>query len=57
MIIEFCDNISMKEQQAIKGWLKNNKLQTCQFVKLNGVNYNFVVVFENDQIVAIQVIK
>ena len=57
MIVEFLDNISMKEQQAIKGWIKNNKLKSCQFVEINGVNYNLVVVFENNQIVAIRVIK
>ena len=57
MIVEFIDNISMQEQQAIKEWLENNKLQSCQIVIINGLNYNFIVVFENDQIVAIRVIK
>lgn len=57
MIVEFDENISMQEQQAIKYWLKNNKLQSCQIVKINGVDYNFIVAFENDQIVAIRVIK
>lgn len=57
MIVEFIDNISMQEQQSIKEWLENNNLQSCQIVKINGVNYNFIVVFENDQIVAIRVIK
>lgn len=57
MIVEFDENISMQEQQAIKYWLKNNKLQSCQIVKINGVDYNFIVVFENNQIVAIRVIK
>ena len=57
MIVNFCGNISMQEQQAIKDWLENNELQSCQIVKINGVDYNFIVVFENDQIVAIRVIK
>ena len=57
MIVEFDKNISMREQQVIKVWLNNNKLQSCQIVKINGVNYNFIVVFENDQIVAMRVIK
>ena len=57
MVVEFCENISVQEQQAIKAWLNNNKLQSCQIVKINGTDYNFVVVFENDQIVSIRVIK
>ena len=57
MIVEFLDNISMQEQQSIKDWLKNNKLQSCQIVKINGIDYNIIVVFENDQIVAIRVYK
>ena len=57
MIVNFCGNISMQEQQAIKDWLENNELQSCQIVKINGVDYNFIVVFEYDQIVAIRVIK
>ena len=57
MIVEFDKNISMQEQKAIKDWLENNKLQSCQIVKINGVDYNFIVVFENNQIVAIRVIK
>lgn len=57
MIVNFCGNISIQEQQAIKYWLENNKLRSCQIVKINGVDYNFIVVFENDQIVAIRVIK
>lgn len=57
MIVEFLGDISMQEQQAIKYWLKKNKLHSCQIVKINGVDYNFIVVFENNQIVAIRVIK
>lgn len=57
MIVEFLGDISMQEQKAIKDWLENNKLQSCQIVKINGVDYSFIVVFENDQIVAIRVIK
>ena len=57
MVVEFCENISVQEQQAIKVWLNNNKLQSCQSVKIDGADYNFVVVFENDQIVAMRVIK
>ena len=57
MIVEFLGDISMQEQKAIKDWLENNKLQSCQIVKINGVDYNFIVVFENDQIVAIRAIK
>ena len=57
MIVEFLGDISMQEQKAIKDWLENNKLQSCQIVKITGVDYNFIVVFENDQNVAIRVIK
>ena len=57
MIVEFLDNISMQEQQSIKDWLENNKLQSSQIVKINGVNYNIIVVLGNDQIVAIRVIE
>ena len=57
MIVEFLGDISMQEQKAIKDWLENNKLQSCQIVKINGVDYNFIVVFENNHIVAIRVIK
>lgn len=57
MIVEILNNISVQEQQSIKIWLENNKLQFCQIVKINGVDYNFIVVFENNQIVAIRVIK
>lgn len=57
MVVEFCENISVQEQQAIKAWLNNNKLQSCHIVKIDGADYNFVVVFENAQIVAIRVIK
>ena len=57
MIVEFLDNISTQEQPSIKDWLENNKLQSSQIVKINDVNYNIIVVFENDQIVAIRVIK
>ncbi len=57
MIVEFSENLSVQEQQSIMNWLENNKLQSCQIVKINGVDYNFIVVFENDQIVAIRVIK
>ena len=45
MIVEFLGDISMQEQKAIKDWLENNKLQSCQIVKINGVDYNFIVVF------------
>ena len=57
MIVEFSKNLSVQEQQSIMNWLENNKLQSCQIVKINGVDYNFIVVFENNQIVAIRVIK
>lgn len=57
MLVEFSENISAQEQQSIKNWFENNKLQFCQIVKINGVDYNIIVVFENDQIVAIRVIK
>lgn len=57
MIVNFCGNISMQEQQSIKDWIENNKLQSCQIVKIDGVDYNIIVVFENDQIVATRVIK
>lgn len=57
MIVEFLDNISMQEQKSIKDWLENNKLQSSQIVKINGVDYNIIVIFENDQIIAIRVIK
>ena len=57
MIVEFLDNISMQEQQSIKDWLENNKLQFSQIVKINGVDYNIIVVFEDTQIVTIRVIK
>ena len=32
MMVEFLDNISMQEQQAIKDWLENNKIYQCQIV-------------------------
>ena len=57
MIVKLSEKISVQEQQSIKEWLENNKLQSCQIVEINGVNYNFIVVFENDQIVAMRVIK
>ena len=57
MVVKFDENISTQEQQAIKTWLNNNKLQSSQIVKINGTDYNFIVVFENTQIVAIRVIK
>lgn len=57
MIVEFLDNISMQEQQSIRDWLENNKLQSCQIVQIDGIDYNFIVVFENNQIVLIRVIK
>ena len=57
MMIEFDKSISIKEQQAIKAWLNNNKLQSCQIVKIDGIDYNFMVVFENTQIVVIRVFK
>lgn len=57
MMIEFDKNISIKEQQAIKVWLNNNKLRSCQIVKIDGIDYNFMVVFENTQIVVIRVFK
>ena len=57
ILIEFCDNISLKEQQLITDWLKKNTPQSCQIVKINGVVYNLRVFFENTQIVAIRVYK
>ena len=57
MIANFCGNISVQEQQAIKNWLENNELQSCQIVKISGIDYNLIVVFESAQIVAIRVIK
>ena len=57
MIANFCGNISAQEQQAIKNWLENNELQSCQIVKISGIGYNLNVVFESAQIVAIRVIK
>ena len=57
MMIKFDKNISIEEQQTIKVWLNNNKLQSCQIVKIDGIDYNFVAVFENTQIVVIRVFK
>ena len=57
MVVEFSENITTQEQQAIKNWLKNHKLQSCQIVKINGIDYNMLAVFENTRIVAIRVIK
>lgn len=57
MHVQFSGNISLQEQQAIKAWLENNKLQSCQIVNIDGFDYNLIVVFEDNQIVAIRVIK
>ena len=57
MKIDFCDSISAQEQQVIISWLGSQKLQSSQIVKLNGIDYNLILVFENDQIAAIRVIK
>ena len=57
MIVEFLDDISMQEQQSIKDWIENSKIQSSQIVRIDDVDYNIIVVFENDQIVAIRVIK
>lgn len=57
MIVQFGGNISLQEQQDIKDWIENNKLQSCQIATISGIIYNFIVVFESAQIVAIRVIK
>lgn len=57
MNVDFCDSISAQEQQAVKDWIENNKLQSCQIVNIDGIDYNLIVVFESDQIAAIRVIK
>ena len=57
MNVGFSKNISPKEQQSIQSWLENHRLQSCRIIKIDGIDYNFIVVFENTQIVAIRVIK
>ena len=57
MIIQFSLNISSEEKYLIKNWLKNNKTYQCQIVRINGVDYNFIVILKEDEIVSIRVIK
>jgi len=57
MKVDFCGSISEQEQQTVKDWIENNKLQSCQIINIDGINYNLVVVFESNQIAAIRVIK
>jgi hypothetical protein len=57
MKVDFCDNISAQEQQAIMCWLKNSKLPSSQIVKINGIDYNVIVIFEGTLIAAVRVIK
>lgn len=57
MIVQFCGNISLQEQQVVKDWIENNKPQSCQIVNIDGIDYNLIVVFESIQIVAIRVIN
>ena len=57
MLIQFSGNISLQEQQVVNDWVENNKLQSCQIVNIDGIDYNIIVVFERNPIVAIRVIK
>ena len=57
MKVDFCDSISAQEQQTVKDWIEDNKLHSCQIVNIDGIDYNLIVVFESNQIVAIRVIK
>ena len=57
MIVELSEKISVQEQRSINNWLENNELQFCQIVKINGVDYNFIVAFEDTEFVAVRVIK
>lgn len=57
MIIQFSLNISNEEKYLIKNWLKNNKIYQCQIVTINGIDYNFIVILKEDEIVSIRVIK
>ena len=57
MKVEFCESISNEEQQSIKDWLESNNPKCCQIVKINGIDYSLIILFENAQIVAIRVIK
>ena len=57
MFVQFSGNVSLQEQQGVKDWIENNKLQSCQIVNIDGIDYDLTVVFESNQIVAIRVIK
>lgn len=57
MIIQFSLNVSNDEKPLIKNWLKNNEIHQCQIARINGIDYNIIVVFQDTQIVAVRMIK